>query len=124
MPLEMGIDFGSRRFGADELQSKRFLILESKPYRYQAAISDLAGSDIEVHDDRPYQLVSILRDWLGNETLFDVVGPDEIWVNFNDFITDHTQRLHENGISEHDITRLSIRELIRHMTAWVRAQPD
>ena len=123
MPLEMGIDFGSRRFGTGELQNKRFLILESKPYRYQAAISDLAGSDIEVHDDRPYQLVSIVRDWLGSEAQIDVAGPDEIWVNFNDFITDNTQRLNANGFSDHDIERLSVRELIRHMTDWVRAQP-
>ena len=123
MPLELGIDFGSRRFGADELQSKRFLILESKPYRYQAAISDLAGSDIEVHDDKPYQLINIIRDWLGTEAQVETVGTNEIWMSFNDFSDENRSRLLANGFSIQDVARLSIRELIRHMTDWVRAQP-
>ena len=123
MPLELGIDFGSRRFGADELQSKRFLILESKPYRYQAAISDLSGSDIEVHDDKPYQLINIIRDWLGTEAQVETVGTNEIWMSFNDFSDENRSRLLANGFSIQDVARLSIRELIRHMTDWVRAQP-
>src|SRR5438067_6400268 len=42
MPFELGIDVGCRLFGAG-LGHKACLILEEKRYRYQAAISDIAG---------------------------------------------------------------------------------
>lgn len=50
MPFELGVDFGCRHYGGAPLSSKVILILEEEPYRYQAAISDLAGSDIEAHN--------------------------------------------------------------------------
>lgn len=50
MPFELGLDFGCRRYGSGHLASKVILVLEEEPYRYQAAISDLAGSDIEAHN--------------------------------------------------------------------------
>ena len=49
MPFELGLDFGCRRYGDGLLAEKVILVLEEERYRYQAAISDLAGSDIEAH---------------------------------------------------------------------------
>src|SRR5690606_22397915 len=49
MPFELGMDYGCRSFSGGIHTSKKMLILESKPYRYQAAISDLAGCDIQSH---------------------------------------------------------------------------
>ena len=49
MPFELGLDFGCRRYGGDPYSEKVILILEEQRYRYQEAISDLAGSDIEAH---------------------------------------------------------------------------
>jgi len=49
MPFELGIDVGCRTFGSNALGDKRCLILEAAKYRYQAALSDLSGSDIAVH---------------------------------------------------------------------------
>ena len=43
MPFELGLDFGCRRFGAGRLARKVILVLEQERFRYQAAISDLAG---------------------------------------------------------------------------------
>jgi hypothetical protein len=40
MALELGVDAGCRWFGRGRHRSKRCLILETKPLRYQAAISD------------------------------------------------------------------------------------
>ena len=45
MPFELGMDFGCRHYGGDPYSRKVILILEEQPYRYRAAISDLAGSD-------------------------------------------------------------------------------
>ena len=53
MPFELGLDIGCRAYGSGNLTTKRCLILETDPYRYQAAISDLSNSDIEPHGDDP-----------------------------------------------------------------------
>ncbi len=47
MPFELGLDLGCRHYGGGRLKEKVILVLEEKRYRYQAAISDLAGSDVE-----------------------------------------------------------------------------
>ena len=44
MPFELGMDFGCRRYGDEPLSGKVILILEEKPYRFQAAISDLEAA--------------------------------------------------------------------------------
>lgn len=42
MPFELGLDYGSRKFNS-RLTEKEFLILETKPYDYMKAISDING---------------------------------------------------------------------------------
>ena len=53
MPFELGLDIGCRLFSKDERSSKRCLILDTERFRYQAAISDLAGTDFGAHADEP-----------------------------------------------------------------------
>jgi hypothetical protein len=64
MPFEPGIDLGARLFGNTKLEQKKFLILESDPFRYKAAISDLSGSDIAHHKNDPAKVVVVVRNWL------------------------------------------------------------
>lgn len=47
MPFELGIDFGCRTYGRPRQRCKRTLVLEAKPHRYKASISDLAGADMK-----------------------------------------------------------------------------
>lgn len=71
MPFELGLDFGCRRYGAGRLTDKVILVLEEERYRYQATISDLAGSDIEAHHG-DYQLaVRKVRNWLAGMPGFE-----------------------------------------------------
>jgi hypothetical protein len=121
MPLELGLDFGCRYFGTGASRGKRCLILESQPYRYQAAMSDLSGSDIEAHDDEPRELVGIVRNWLRNEAGVNADGPNVIWKDFAEFRFRNRTRLRANGFSARNIKRLAVAELIEHMTEWVRA---
>jgi hypothetical protein len=46
MPLELGIDWGCRRYGPLH-NDKAILIFDSQRYRYQRFISDVSGCDIE-----------------------------------------------------------------------------
>jgi hypothetical protein len=64
MPFELGLDLGSKTYGAPKLHRKKLMVLDSQPYRYQASISDLAGHDIRAHHDSPDQAIVEVRHWL------------------------------------------------------------
>jgi hypothetical protein len=64
MPMELGIHLGARLFGERRHRRKRALILDSKPHRYDAALSDISGQDIEVHANDPEQVIRCVRNWL------------------------------------------------------------
>jgi len=121
MPLELGIDFGCKTFGVGKLRRKRCLILESEPYRFQAAVSDLSGSDIRSHKDKPQNVVMAVRNWLHNEASLDASSASEIWRNFNQFMADNYDSHKAKGFSDREIQNLPVKELMKAMTAWVRA---
>ena len=64
MPLELGLDLGSRRFGNKRHKAKIHLIMDTESYRYQKFISDIAGQDVYAHEGNKERAVSIVRDWL------------------------------------------------------------
>jgi len=72
MPLELGLHLGARLFGQGRHRRKRALILESEPHRYDAALSDISGQDIEVHANDPTRAIRCVRNWLSEHR-----GPDQ-----------------------------------------------
>lgn len=66
MPLELGLFLGCKQFGGAPQRKKAVLILDSKPYRYRASISDIAGQDIHTHSDKPRKAISEVRNWLAS----------------------------------------------------------
>lgn len=64
MPMELGIHLGARLFGEKRHRRKRALILEAQSHRYDAALSDISGQDIEVHSNDPDQAIRCVRNWL------------------------------------------------------------
>lgn len=64
MPLELGLFLGAKRFGDPVQNRKRCLILDTEPYRYQAFMSDIAGQDIEAHNNDVPTLISKVRLFL------------------------------------------------------------
>lgn len=119
MPFELGVDFGCRLFGRPRQRLKRTLVLEAKPHRYKASISDLAGADIECHGDEPYKVIGIVRNWLKNVCLAEAVGPALISSSFSDFMAHNFDALVEQGFSAEDIENLPVGELIERMEAWI-----
>jgi hypothetical protein len=120
MPLELGIDAGCRLFGSGKFKSKQCLILETKPFRYQAAISDLAGSDIVVHRDRPAELVTAVRNWLNGHLKKTFPGPAKVFNAYTEFVVFNYEDLSRRGFSRRNIQNLPIPELMDCMTRWVR----
>lgn len=119
MPFELGLDIGCRLFGDDKQRGKRCLILDRDRYRYQAAISDLAGTDLGAHADDPEEIIAVVRDWLCSDAGCDLPGPSRIWGAFIDFMAWDFDRLAEQGNSKRDIERTPTPELLAHMGEWV-----
>ena len=124
MPFELGIDFGCRHYGSSQLSRKVILILEEKQYRYQAAISDLAGSDIEAHGGNYETVVRKVRNWLTGQSGFERIGAAYILAEYEHFQKWHYVRQLQAGFSEEDIQDYPTAELLRAMFEWTdRGRP-
>jgi hypothetical protein len=122
MPFELGIDVGCRLFGAGRYATKKCLILEAEKFRYQAAISDISGSDIAVHENTPENVVTHVRHWLHSHGHGVAPSPTQVWGAFNDFMSSNAAELSRLGYVRRDIVELPIVELMRHMREWVGTQ--
>ncbi len=66
MPFELGMFLGAKRFGDDEQKKKSCLILDKAPFRYHSFISDIAGQDIQSHNNEVSETIRVVREWLNN----------------------------------------------------------
>jgi hypothetical protein len=123
MPFELGMDVGCRRFGEGRAAEKRCLILEAERYRYQAALSDMSGSDIDVHGNDPVEAAVQVRNWLRSEVRLRAPGPSLVWGRFTDFMAATYVKLVDAGHSDEDVRRLPIPELLEEMQGWIAAFP-
>lgn len=121
MPFELGVDYGSRLFGAPKYRQKSMLILESKPHRYKAAISDLSGADIEHHSEEPYRIFRVVRNWLKSICLQQAPAPARIEAAFTQFMAEDYDVLTSEGFSPEDIDAFPVGELMDRMREWVAA---
>lgn len=121
MPFELGVDFGCRAFKPGRWAQKRCLILGNERYHYQAALSDISGSDIQVHGGRPENIVREVRNWLNSHSSHRASGPTRIWTQFHAFTKDTHKELISQGHSEDDLRALEIDELMDRMAAWIAA---
>jgi hypothetical protein len=124
MPFELGIDYGCRQYFGRGRESKKILILEEKPYRYQAAISDLSGCDIEFHGGDYQKAVRKVRNWLVSEAGARPDGAARILGKYVDFQEWHYETQLAAGFSEEDIRDYPTKELLDAMKLWVvRGEP-
>ena len=123
MPFELGIDYGCQKLKEGKWKDKRILILEKEPYRYQAALSDLSGSDIKNHDDDPLKLMKAVRDWLVTEDLKTGPSANMIWTKFNEFNAYlYNKAVEENG--HESVDDLPVPEVMHHIKEWLENQAN
>lgn len=60
MPFELGMTYALAQKAPHE-----FFVLEEKPFRFQASLSDLNGHDPHIHDSTPSGVLRCLLDCLG-----------------------------------------------------------
>jgi hypothetical protein len=118
MPFELGIDYGSRAFGR-KLRDKRILILEEQRFRYQAAISDLSGCDIQMHKGDFATAIRKVRNWLVSEAGVSIEGASTIFGAYSDFQEWYYERQIKLGFSDEDIQDYPTIELMDAMEEWV-----
>jgi hypothetical protein len=86
MPLELGMFLAAKRFGTGKQRRKVCLILDTMPYRYQQFISDIAGQDIQVHNNSAREVITVVRNWLRNASRSTILpGGMEIYRRFQLF---------------------------------------
>ena len=64
MALELGADLALRMRGPKSQRTRRMLVLDAEPHRYDQTLSDISGMDIAVHHNRPRAMIKEMRDWL------------------------------------------------------------
>lgn len=121
MPFELGIDYGCRQYLGGRHADKRILILEERQYRYQAALSDIAGCDIEKHGGSFETAVRKVRNWLVSEADAPAVGASQVLGKYVDFQGWHYGQQLAAGFSDDDIQDYPTKELMTAMALWVES---
>ena len=122
MPLELGIFLGAKRFGAEEQKRKKCLILDTERYRYQQFISDIAGQDIQPHNNSSREVITHVRNWLRTASRRESIpGGSIIWRRYWDFRRDLPQTARE--------CRLTVKDLIFNdytlvVTRWLETKAN
>jgi hypothetical protein len=119
MSFELGIDLACRKFGTPPLNQKRYLIIAKEKWAYREALSDISGSDISPHEDKPVQLIKVVRNWVANLDQVDHPGPKQIWNSFNDCMASITSELADDFFDE-GVEGLPIPELLQYFKKWFR----
>lgn len=120
MPFELGIDWGCRRYFGQGRDGKRFLILEEQRYRFQAALSDISGCDIEAHGADYRTAMVKVRNWLRLETQASLPAPAKLLAEYEDFVGWHYLHKLSQGFSELDIRHYPTFELLESMGDWMK----
>jgi molybdopterin converting factor small subunit len=119
MPYELGLDIGALEYGSRKLKTKKILILETERFHYQKVISDIAGQDIENHNDDPKTLITKVRNWFSaNFPEETIVGQSVIWIAYNQFIDDLNTNLSAT-YTEDEIEEMPIGDFIKFANDWI-----
>ena len=121
MPYELGLDIGALEYGNKKLKTKRILILETNKFHYQKVISDIAGQDIEDHNDDPKTLITKVRNWFSANFINDKIpGQSEIWIAYNQFLDDLNTSLLASSYTVIEIEEMPIVDFIKFTNDWIK----
>lgn len=120
MPLELGIFLAAKRFGAGNQKTKSCLILDYDKFRYQKFISDIAGQDIQAHNNDPKQLISKVRNWLrGLSQRPSIPGGSAIFSRYLTFVGELPDLC--DNLKIHYPSELTYADYARVVSIWLKA---
>ena len=104
MPLELGIFLGAKRFGVEEQKRKKCLVLDREQYRYQQFISDIAGQDIQAHNNSSREVITRVRNWLRTASKRETIPSGSIiWKRYQEFMEKLPQTAQECQLTVEDL---------------------
>lgn len=118
MPFELGLDYGCRKFGPEKYSGKKILVLASEPYKYQAALSDLAGRDIVVHGGTYQGAIRKVRHWLVEMGGFGSDQAAKVISEYEDFQEWFLEKRRDDGADDQDLLDTQTPELLDGMLLW------
>jgi hypothetical protein len=121
MPYELGLDIGCCEFGGRKFKGKRILILETDKFHYQKVLSDIAGQDIENHNDDPATLVRKIRNWFSTvDESKKYPSANTVWIAFNQFNDDMNRSLTMEGFTPSEIETMPVNDFINFAKDWIK----
>ena len=73
-------------------------------YRYQQFISDIAGQDIQAHNNEVETIVKVVRNWLRTASRRQTIpGGNIIWERYQVFLRDLPQTVEECRLDVEDL---------------------
>ncbi len=115
------MDYGAKKFGPANLQTKSILVLEGRRYDFQKALSDIAGWDIEPHRGKYREAMRQVRRWLIDHAHAPNIGLAAIEGKYDAFQEWHYERELANGAAEKDIKLYPTITVINSMHEWKEA---
>ena len=104
MPLELGIFLGAKRFGVEEQKRKKCLVLDREQYRYQQFISDIAGQDIQAHNNSSREVITRVRNWIRTASRRETIPSGSIiWKRYQEFMEKLPQTAQECQLTVEDL---------------------
>lgn len=106
MPFELGLFLGAAHFAEGWAKRKACTILDTEQFRYQRALSDIAGQDIRAHGLDPQAALAEVRNWLSHHTRHTapVPGAATIWTFYQNFTADLPTQAETIGLVAGDLT--------------------
>ena len=120
MPLELGVFLGAKKFGIGEQKKKNCLILDKEQYRYRQFISDIAGQDIQAHNNNPEEIITVVRNWLRTASKRQTIPSGSIiWARYQEFMGDLPQLAQECQL---EVDELIFNDYTSVITRWLRTR--
>ena len=126
MPFELGLDLGIREQAKANLRKKRCLIIDQEKYRYQAALSDIGGSDIKSYGTKNQveNIIERVREWFTVVLNPIQVSSSKLYLEYTEFVSDLQSKLEAQNFTKKDIQNLTISEYIHYSKEWILSRPN
>jgi len=116
MPLELGLFLGAKHYGDTDQRRKGLIVMDEEPYRYQQAISDISGQDVQCHDGDITEAIRRIRDWLRNVSKRKTLhGGNHMISRYRQYEADYPAIC---AALKYDETSLPFNDLWETMTEW------
>ncbi|HEU4454207.1 MAG TPA: hypothetical protein VFR81_14160 [Longimicrobium sp.] len=122
MPLELGLFLGAQEYGGRVQKSKRSLVLDAEPFRYQKFCSDIAGQDVRAHANQTARIIAAVRAMLA--TALDgearVPGEARIRERYSQFREELPVLCGSLAVKPSELQFVEYRYLVQ---SWIRNNP-